>query len=193
MDLEIKSYNISNAGVAELADALDLGSSAERRGGSSPSTRTTKIPFKVYMLMNDIGKVLIIIASNNNKVYNTTLDIVEQKLKNKNIECDTVRVNRVLDAPVAANMFIENLGYEGLIIVGNITLNSEMDKITGPIIYQECISTIYELSVYHSISIGNGIFIARNDAEAESLIAEYAEEAVLGCLRLMLINNKEKD
>jgi hypothetical protein len=28
------------AGVAELADALDLGSSAARRGGSSPSTRT---------------------------------------------------------------------------------------------------------------------------------------------------------
>ena len=29
------------AGVAELADAPDLGSGAERRGGSSPSTRTT--------------------------------------------------------------------------------------------------------------------------------------------------------
>ena len=28
------------AGVAELADALDLGSSALRRGGSSPFTRT---------------------------------------------------------------------------------------------------------------------------------------------------------
>ena len=28
------------AGVAELADALDLGSSAARRGGSSPFTRT---------------------------------------------------------------------------------------------------------------------------------------------------------
>lgn len=29
-----------NAGVAKLVDALDLGSSAARRGGSSPSTRT---------------------------------------------------------------------------------------------------------------------------------------------------------
>lgn len=28
------------AGVAELVDALDLGSSAARRGGSTPSTRT---------------------------------------------------------------------------------------------------------------------------------------------------------
>ncbi len=28
------------AGVVELADTLDLGSSASRRGGSSPSTRT---------------------------------------------------------------------------------------------------------------------------------------------------------
>ena len=30
----------NNAGVAELADALDLGSSAARRGGSTPFTRT---------------------------------------------------------------------------------------------------------------------------------------------------------
>jgi hypothetical protein len=29
-----------NAGMAKLVDALDLGSSAARRGGSSPSTRT---------------------------------------------------------------------------------------------------------------------------------------------------------
>ena len=31
------------AGVAELVDALDLGSSAARRGGSSPSTRTEMV------------------------------------------------------------------------------------------------------------------------------------------------------
>ena len=31
--------NLRYAGVAELADALDLGSSAARRGGSSPFTR----------------------------------------------------------------------------------------------------------------------------------------------------------
>ena len=31
------------AGVAKLVDAPDLGSGAARRGGSSPSTRTTKI------------------------------------------------------------------------------------------------------------------------------------------------------
>ncbi len=31
------------AGVAELADALDLGSSALRRGGSTPFTRTIRV------------------------------------------------------------------------------------------------------------------------------------------------------
>lgn len=31
--------------MAKLVDALDLGSSAARRGGSNPSTRTTEIPF----------------------------------------------------------------------------------------------------------------------------------------------------
>ena len=33
--------NIYQAGVAKLVDAPDLGSGAARRGGSSPSTRTT--------------------------------------------------------------------------------------------------------------------------------------------------------
>ena len=34
---------INHAGVAELADALDLGSSVLRRGGSSPFTRTCRL------------------------------------------------------------------------------------------------------------------------------------------------------
>jgi hypothetical protein len=34
-----------NAGVAELVDALDLGSSAARRGGSSPLTRTNHFSY----------------------------------------------------------------------------------------------------------------------------------------------------
>ena len=36
-------YNILYASVAELADALDLGSSAFRRAGSIPVTRTNLI------------------------------------------------------------------------------------------------------------------------------------------------------
>jgi hypothetical protein len=36
---------LTKAGVAELVDALDLGSSGETRGGSSPSTRTEN-PFE---------------------------------------------------------------------------------------------------------------------------------------------------
>ena len=34
--------NLPSAGVAELVDALDLESSGESRGGSSPSARTTR-------------------------------------------------------------------------------------------------------------------------------------------------------
>ena len=43
------------AGVAELVDALDLGSSGESRGGSSPSARTTC--FTAQMLL--AGRFLI--------------------------------------------------------------------------------------------------------------------------------------
>lgn len=38
--IALKQKAHKNAGVAKLVDALDLGSSAARRGGSSPSTRT---------------------------------------------------------------------------------------------------------------------------------------------------------
>ena len=43
--------NIYEAGVAKLVDAPDLGSGAARRGGSSPSTRTTfylKFIFNIF-------------------------------------------------------------------------------------------------------------------------------------------------
>lgn len=38
------SLLIRNAGVVKLVDTLDLGSSAARHGGSSPSTRTENAP-----------------------------------------------------------------------------------------------------------------------------------------------------
>ena len=44
-----KHLCFSSAGVAELVDAPDLGSGAERRGGSSPFTRTSElIVFVIY-------------------------------------------------------------------------------------------------------------------------------------------------
>ena len=50
-----KTNIIESARVAKLVDALDLGSSAARRGGSTPSTCTTiqrmehKVPFFVSL------------------------------------------------------------------------------------------------------------------------------------------------
>ena len=38
--LSLHSAHENHAGMVELVDTLDLGSSAARRGGSSPSTRT---------------------------------------------------------------------------------------------------------------------------------------------------------
>gem|GEM_PF-1667478 len=40
---------LDKAGVAKLVDALDLGSSAARLGGSSPSTRT-KSGLQLYLI-----------------------------------------------------------------------------------------------------------------------------------------------
>ena len=47
------------AGVAELADALDLGSSAARRGGSTPFTRTISISYTVRIkILKHIAEVV---------------------------------------------------------------------------------------------------------------------------------------
>ncbi len=47
------------AGVAELADALDLGSSAARRGGSTPFTRTINFHLKIMIFL----RIILFIAS----------------------------------------------------------------------------------------------------------------------------------
>ena len=49
-----------NAGVAELADAPDLGSGAARRGGSTPFTRT-----RIYLLKyRDISAKMNLVVDN---------------------------------------------------------------------------------------------------------------------------------
>ncbi len=47
-----------SAGVAELADAPDLGSGAARRGGSTPFTRTKKFQLKVN---GDYGNIVFVL------------------------------------------------------------------------------------------------------------------------------------
>ena len=44
-------YNFIHAGVAELADALDLGSSGHPRAGSSPVTRIKKDNQKMIVFL----------------------------------------------------------------------------------------------------------------------------------------------
>lgn len=53
------AHQFYNAGVAELADALDLGSSAARRGGSTPFTRTISILYTVRIkILKHIAEVV---------------------------------------------------------------------------------------------------------------------------------------
>jgi hypothetical protein len=47
-------YLPPNAGMAELVDALDLGSSAARRGGSTPFTRTNIASIQLAFLLQII-------------------------------------------------------------------------------------------------------------------------------------------
>ena len=59
------AFHFRNADVTELADVLDLGSSAERRGGSSPPFRTDK----PSLLTSDVG--MKVNLQNNTKSINS--------------------------------------------------------------------------------------------------------------------------
>ena len=66
---------VEEAGVAELVDALDLGSSAARRGGSSPFTRTLKphvliMRFFCFIQVNYLDKYMYFRPSKNKKNEN---------------------------------------------------------------------------------------------------------------------------
>ena len=55
------AHHYKYAGVAELADAPDLGSGALRRGGSSPFTRTIYyhlIASEINIIINDVVALL---------------------------------------------------------------------------------------------------------------------------------------
>jgi hypothetical protein len=54
------AHHVNSAGVAELADAPDLGSGAARRGGSTPFTRTIDYQLKFEVKYGNINFVALI-------------------------------------------------------------------------------------------------------------------------------------
>ena len=57
--LRIKKYcSLNNADVVELVDTLDLGSSAARRGGSTPFIRTKALRKKSLFVLREEKPVL---------------------------------------------------------------------------------------------------------------------------------------
>ena len=77
------------AGMAELADALDLGSSAARLAGSTPVTRTSEEPVRTIRTLNieNLHKVLfyVIMYLSRELAYNKkgTLNIAVLSVTNK--------------------------------------------------------------------------------------------------------------
>ena len=69
------------AGMAELVDALDLGSSAARRGGSTPFTRTiildslqdVLLSVKISVILQSINFLIDENYSKKTKRFNTTI------------------------------------------------------------------------------------------------------------------------
>jgi len=136
--------------VAELVDALDLGSSIARCVGSSPSIRTT-----LFLFIGAMGKVLVIKADENKKISDLIEHSATVTLEASSTIFDTIIVPRALEIPSAMSFAVDSAEYDGIVCIGCVmySTESEMEKI----IFNEVLRSINEFAVHYAIPVGIGI------------------------------------
>ena len=143
-----------NADVAELVDALDLGSSAVRHGGSSPFIRTTFLG--LWM-----SHILILKCYHNSELVDILAKDAISVIESYGHTYDEIVVPTVKELPVAINMFAESLEYEATLCLGVLVENNiELTSIQ----YQEILRSIYDYSTYFNHIVGIGIVHAKKEA-----------------------------
>jgi 6,7-dimethyl-8-ribityllumazine synthase len=180
----LELYQYVNADVAKLADALDLGSSAARRGGSSPSIRTI-----LYLNMSErnMDKVLIIESNRYGDVSNKLLKAATDKLQVIGIEYDHVVVRRASEIAMAASIAMDTLEYQGVIALGCL-LRGETDQYEY--VCAETIRNINEVGMDYSLPIGLGILTVNDKQQALVRAERYGKEAADACIGLLEIKKR---
>ncbi len=152
--------------MAELADALDLGSSAARRGGSSPSIRT-----KIEFMMPHI---LVLKSSENKDVIDLMMSSIEETLASFGCTSDEVIVPSAIELPLAVNLFIESKSYDAVIAVG-LVLNNLSNE-TKRIIYKHTTYNLQESSLYYGFVLGLCVMYDESASNAANVAQTFAAD-----------------
>jgi len=164
--------------VAELVDALDLGSSTARFGGSSPFVRT--IPYD--LLQYKMSNVLIISAQANPIETQVMLDSVVGLMQSKNHTFEVISVPTAKELPVALNMVSEFFGFDAIICLGVIEdAPHERTKYH----YKELLSALYDYSTYFGIIVGVSVLF-KDEAHLDlDYVASYAASIATSALGMI--------
>ena len=167
--------------MAKLADALDLGSSAARRGGSSPSIRTKLI------VHNFMAKILISVADFYKDISEMLLDATIPELKKNSISYKKIIVPGAFELASSINMALENFEYSGVIALGCVIRGetSHYDIIT-----RECARALQDISIYYSLPLGFGVLTVENMEQALVRATKYGHNATLACIQMMKIKEQ---
>ena len=167
--------------MAELADALDLGSSAARCVGSSPSIRTKLI------IHDFMTKVLISISDFYKDISEKLLNTSVLELKKNDIQYEKVVVPGVFELAGSINMALETFEYSGIIALGCVIRGetSHYDVIT-----HACARAIQDISIYYSIPLGFGVLTVDNMEQALVRAEKYAKNATIACIQMIEIREQ---
>lgn len=160
-----------DADVAELADALDLGSSTARCGGSSPFIRTTFL--KVFFLM---AQVLIIRSQQYPDVVKEIYKAAVELLETNRMSYDEIAVPSILEIPTAISMSIDSSDFESVICLGCI-IDTKKEEFIKQIAFRTVYESLNDFGVHYLMPVGNGIIFAKNEKDALKLAKKYGTMA----------------
>lgn len=167
--------------MAELADALDLGSSAARRGGSSPFIRTT-------FIWKAMAHILILKATNNKEVTDKLFKSTIDTISSYNYTFDEVHIPSTTELAVALSLFVESKHYEAAICIGlvhNIHKNPMYFAI-----YQEVLRNLGEFSSYYTFPVGINVMYSDSIDDALEIAESFGENvASATCQMVTTIRN----
>jgi 6,7-dimethyl-8-ribityllumazine synthase len=152
--------------VAELVDALDLGSSAARHGGSSPFIRTT------FWFYSSMAHILLLSSQQHGKFSDAMLTATIEVLCAGGHSFDKILLPSAHHFPLALGKFSEEGTYDATICIAAMWENpiAKTDLHYGAII-----NALYDHAAYFQHCVGISMLLANNKTKVQDAV-DYATE-----------------
>lgn len=133
------------------------------------------------------SNVLIIESNFYRNISEIGLSAAKDMLMSLGITFDHISVPGSFDIANAMNIALENVSYDGVIVLGCILRG---ETFHFELVANESARSINEVAIHYSMPLGFGIITADNMLQAENRAAEYAKRAVMACIQLMGIKSE---